>query len=328
MIDSRVLSEKLLNYIYNVVLSEKQTIFTLKDKFHRDFKLVCLIILLSCSMGLIVSNLTSYFITGFMLSSNSSNPRTHHHTDASLDKLLPYNSIRNNIIKRNIFNRNGNIPFEDTPEGSANYIVKNFDKVPCSLTEKLPVDLLGIIYTGNPLTNLVTLKDPKISIADVYKEGQEIIDNENFSLYKVTSSVSALFRHANKKICVSLNPQNYNMDPSSSINIGSNENVTLDLSFVTEQLGPGFSTILNSARLVPQIAEGKMSGFRIFSIAKGSLFDKVQLLNGDIIVNINGINLEDASQGFKIYEAFHDENNISLQIERNGIVSSKRITVQ
>lgn len=230
-------------------------------------------------------------------------------------------------MARNIFNNSGEIPYEDTPEGSESFILKNFDKVPCAQTEKLPVQLVGIIYTGNPETNLVSIKDPQASIADVYKVGQPIIDNETYILYKVASPVSIEVRHDKKKICVSLNPQNYNTSnvPAAAQD---SENISLENSFVTEQLGPGFSKILNSARLVPQIIDGKTTGFRIFAIAKDSLFDKIQLMNGDVIKNVNGINLEDSSQGFKIYEAFQDENNITLQIQRNNETLTKKVSVQ
>lgn len=234
--------------------------------------------------------------------------------------------VLKNIIARNIFNISGEIPYEDTPEGSRDSLVENFDKVACTPGAKLPVELLGIIYTSNPKTTLVTLKDATIAFADVYKVGENIVGYESFSVYKVTNPSTAEFREGNKKICLSLAPVDRNV--SAPAGSQSNENYSLAFSFVNDELGPGFSKILSTARLVPEIVSGKAVGFKIFAISGGSLFDKIKLENGDVITNVNGINLEDASQGFKVYEAFQEDSEITLQIIRNGNNVIKKVTVQ
>ena len=234
--------------------------------------------------------------------------------------------VQQNIMTRNIFNHEGEIPFEDTPEGSEGFIAKNFEKAPCSANDKFPLEVIGIVYTGNPETSLVSIKDPNAAMADVYKVGQELIDNEAYSVYKIPDNRNVEFRHDRIKICVEITPA-FKMEGAAP-SISSRPSVTLTSSFVTEQLGPGFSKILNSARMIPEIIDGKTIGFKIFAIAKDSLFDKIQLVNGDVIKNINGINLQDSSQGFKIYEAFQDENTIVLEIQRNGQTTTKRVSVQ
>lgn len=232
-----------------------------------------------------------------------------------------------NIVARNIFNTSGEIPYEDTPEGGRNALIENFDKVVCTPGVKLPVELLGIIYTANPKTTLVTLKDPMVSFADVYRVGENIIGYEAFSVYKVTDPRTVQFREGNKKICLSLVPVQPNAPSPTGSSQGS-DSYTLSLAFVNDELGPGFSKILSTARLVPEITNDKAVGFKIFAISSGSLFDKIKLENGDIITNVNGINLEDASQGFKVYEAFQEDSEITLQIIRNGNVVTKKVTVQ
>jgi type II secretory pathway component PulC len=173
----------------------------------------------------------------------------------------------------------------------------------------------------------VTLKDPKIAIADVYKVGQKIIDHNDYELYKIVDGSSVEFIRDTKKVCVSLLPDKLK-DSVSKSSSKDGPSIKITSAFVKEQLGPGFSKVLNSARLIPQIIEGKTTGFKIFSIAKESLFDKLELSNGDVIKNVNGINLQDPAQGFKIYEAFQDENNITIQIDRNGETLTKRVTVE
>jgi type II secretion system protein C len=232
------------------------------------------------------------------------------------------------IIGRNIFNLAGTIPFEDMDSESEEYLLSHFEKVPCSKTEKPPVELVGIIYTENSKTNLVTMKDSQATNADVYHEGDAIFDHDGYSVYKVTSPVSVQLRRKKIKICLSL-PATSNIITTETQSPSENiESYDLKLDFVKSELGDGFSKILTAARLVPEVTNDKMQGFKIFSINSGTIFDSIKLENGDIIQNVNGVNLQDPEQGFKIYEAFQDENNITLNILRNGVVITKKVTIQ
>lgn len=239
-------------------------------------------------------------------------------------------NIEKNIIGRNIFNLAGNIPFEDMDSDDESFILKNFDRVPCTASEKAPVDLVGIIYTENGKTNLVTLKDSQATDADVYHEGDAIIGHTGYFVYKVTTPISVQLRKKKTKICMSL-PHTNDLITEEGFPVGNvenSENYPIELDFVKSELGEGFSKILTAARLVPEVVDDKMQGFKIFSINPGTLFERIKLENGDIIQSVNGVNLQDPEQGFKIYEAFQDENNITLNVLRNGVVITKKVTVQ
>jgi len=238
-------------------------------------------------------------------------------------------NFEKNIIGRNVFNIAGKIPFEDMDIDDETYLRVQFPRVPCSTTEKAPVDLLGIIYSEDPKVSLVTLKDPQITTADVYHEGDKILDHQEYSVYKITTPIQVQLRKKRTKICMSLSVMTTAI-ATESISAGSptEENYQLQLDFIKNQLGDGFSQILTSARLVPEVIDDKMQGFKIFSIAPGTLFEKIKIENGDVIQSVNGINLQDPEQGFKIYETFQDENSISLTILRNGAVITKKVTVQ
>ena len=237
--------------------------------------------------------------------------------------------VKKNIVNRNIFNKNGDIPIEDQDDNNSG-LIKNFDEVPCSKQEeKLPVELVGILFTGNSKTNLVAFKDLRVETADVYKEGQNIIEFDNYQIYKITGPSSVQIRNQNKKICLFTGTKQRlitKKDDESSIN--EEQTTELDSDYVSEQIGPGFSRILNSARLVPESQGGKTIGFKIYGITSGSLFEKIKLENGDVITNVNGINLEDPAQGFKIYEALQDESTITLQIKRAGALITKKVVVR
>ena len=245
------------------------------------------------------------------------------------DSGQSYSQLRKSIMARNIFNKSGAIPFEDlddNPQG----LIKNFDEVACSnQDEKIPVELIGILYTGNPKTNLVTFKDSRVETADVYREGQHIIEYDAYEIYKITSPSSIQLRNQNKKICLFTESKDRTAAKKLDDDLRNEDQpVELDSEYVSDQIGPGFSRVLNSARLIPESLNGKTIGFKIYGITPGSLFEKIKLENGDIITSVNGINLEDPSQGFKIYEVLQDETNITLQIKRANGQMTKKVTVR
>lgn len=290
----------------------------------QDVHNLIVIILSTFSIGMICSIAVSYAITGVII--KKAPISTAYHASVKNNVRSSYSILQKNILSRNILNRNGELPYEDTPEGTEEFFLKNFDKLPCSY-ETLPIEMVGVIYTDNPAANVVSLKDPKAEIADAYKEGQNVIDYESYILHKVSGPTQAQFRHDKQKICVTLNGE-----PSGTISpsgdLGGGPQIILEGSFVSSQLGVGFTEILNKARLVPEIIDGKTTGFRIFAISTGCLFDKIGLVDGDILKEINGVSLEDSSQGYRIYQAFQEETQIHLKIERNHDVLTKRVVIQ
>ncbi len=245
-----------------------------------------------------------------------------------LSSVYTYQNFQKVIMDRNIFNVNNEIPFEDTEKGNSSFLLKHFDKVPCSQHEKLPGTILGIIYIGPQEKNLVTIKETSSSMAEVYKQGDKLIDNPNIEVFKIVSSSEIEFKSGIKKICVMLDsPDNLTTDLNTKGITTST--VTISNQFVKDELGIGYAKILTTTRMIPEISsDGKVQGFRMGEIQEGSLFSKIELQNGDLVRNVNGIDLTDASQGFKLFQAFQNENNISIEIERNGVLMIKKVVVQ
>jgi type II secretion system protein C len=313
---------KIVDYVVNVALSDRNDNLKKRDLIYREFVTCFLLIFTLMSVTNCFVSYISYILTNKL----DYLPRIKNSKTFSVTEKFSFILVQKHIMERNIFNSTGAIPFEDTQEGAAELMEKQFEQAPCSITEKIPVPVVGIIYSENPNQSLVTIKDPQVSVADVYKIGQEIIDYENIRVYKILDSRNVQFRRDKVKICVSLEPEYKTAGGMPSAMTG--QNVSLTSAYVAQELGPGFSKILTSARMIPEIIDGKTVGFKVFAIAKNSLFDKIQLVNGDIIKMVNGINLKDSSQGFKVYEAFQDDTNIVLEIQRGGQTSVRRVSVQ
>jgi len=76
--------------------------------------------------------------------------------------------------------------------------------------------------------------------------------------------------------------------------------------------------LLTKARLLPNFKEGKPDGFRIFAIARNSLYAKIGLQNGDILHRINGVDVKNPQNFMKVMEQLKDENSVSINLVRRN----------
>ncbi len=76
--------------------------------------------------------------------------------------------------------------------------------------------------------------------------------------------------------------------------------------------------LMTQARLVPNFSGGVADGFRIFSIVPGSLYERAGIRNGDILQNINGVELKDPEKAFQIYQLLKDNDRFNIDLVRAG----------
>lgn len=102
---------------------------------------------------------------------------------------------------------------------------------------------------------------------------------------------------------------------SSSSDDGSQRIVvaTKDLDAALENL----PLLLSQARAVPYFKEGKAIGLRLFAIRPGSLYEKIGLLNGDILRAVNDKSLGDFREAMMLFDKLKAEKSIVLDLERN-----------
>lgn len=75
---------------------------------------------------------------------------------------------------------------------------------------------------------------------------------------------------------------------------------------------------LMQARAVPCRKEGRTAGFRITGISSGSLYEKIGLQNGDVLLRVNTRNLDNPAKLLSLYQEMRNKQHISLLLSRNG----------
>lgn len=78
------------------------------------------------------------------------------------------------------------------------------------------------------------------------------------------------------------------------------------------------NNVLTQARAIPV----KDEGFRIRSIKKGSIFEKIGLQNGDLLRSVNGIQLKSFEEAMRAYKMLRTETRLRLDILRGSTQQS------
>jgi general secretion pathway protein C len=76
--------------------------------------------------------------------------------------------------------------------------------------------------------------------------------------------------------------------------------------------------VLTQARALPYMEAGKTVGFRISEIVPGSIYEKIGLVNGDVVQRVNSQEVDDPGKFFQLYQGLKDEKRISIDLLRNG----------
>jgi len=87
---------------------------------------------------------------------------------------------------------------------------------------------------------------------------------------------------------------------------------------VERRIREEWSLIIEETRFVPNIVDGKISGFKITKLPSKTILSDIGILNNDIIKEINGIELNDMRTLFSLFDRFRDENQFEVHVERNG----------
>ena len=88
------------------------------------------------------------------------------------------------------------------------------------------------------------------------------------------------------------------------------------------------SLLSRSARIVPEMKDGKASGFRLFAVRPDGPFAMIGMQNGDIISSINGLEITSPEKALEVYAKLKSARPLSLGMERNGQKVTKEYNIR
>ena len=98
---------------------------------------------------------------------------------------------------------------------------------------------------------------------------------------------------------------------------GSPVRTVLDRRDVEQAMGD-LPKLLSQARAVPYLVNGAMNGFRLESIAPSSFYEKIGLKYGDVLQQVNGVDIRDPGTMLTLFQQLRNENTVKLDVLRNN----------
>jgi general secretion pathway protein C len=75
--------------------------------------------------------------------------------------------------------------------------------------------------------------------------------------------------------------------------------------------------LLMQAQAVPYLTNGKLDGFRLYSVIPLGFFEKIGLQNNDVLQRINGVELRDPGMLLSLFQQLRNERTIHVDLVRN-----------
>jgi general secretion pathway protein C len=87
---------------------------------------------------------------------------------------------------------------------------------------------------------------------------------------------------------------------------------------VAEEARNNIGELLKSARLEPNVVNGNTEGFAVKMIQPGSLLATLGLRKGDVIMEVNGVELSSPEKALQIFQQLREARHISIGLRRDG----------
>jgi len=165
-----------------------------------------------------------------------------------------------------------------------------------------------VFFTGDQIQPGVTLQTVEVAAIVLMNNGQQ--ERINIEEGKVIVSAPSVAK-----------PKPARARPTRQVNRNINRR------HMQKQLR-NFSQLLSQARVTPHFTDKKADGFTISEIVKGSLYEQIGLVNGDVIRKVNGESVTGAEQAMRMYKELQSATNIDVEIMRGGNIQQVSYSIQ
>jgi general secretion pathway protein C len=86
--------------------------------------------------------------------------------------------------------------------------------------------------------------------------------------------------------------------------------------------------MMRQARIIPYVEEGKPIGFKLYAIRPNTLYSKLGLRNGDVVLKVNGVAITDPESALQVYEGMKEAKTVSLDVVRRGKPKTIKIEIE
>jgi general secretion pathway protein C len=81
-------------------------------------------------------------------------------------------------------------------------------------------------------------------------------------------------------------------------------------------------------RVVPNYRDGQPNGFRLQGLRSDSMFSRIGLRNGDVIMSVDGTTIDTPQRALELYDAMLQRNQVSVTVLRRGRETTLSYNIQ
>lgn len=196
----------------------------------------------------------------------------------------------------------------------------------------LQLTLWGTIAGGGPNAWAV-IEEKKTRKQSLYKVGDVI---ENATLTHVLRNKVVLNLNGKDQILeikdepnkggrIPARPSRRMAEPSADD--GPAKKITVERSMIDESLRD-INKLMKDVRIRPHFKNGEPDGLIVSGIRGDSVFKKLGLRNGDIIMGVDGKQIESVDDAMKLYGGLKNMDNMKVEIKRRGRLQSLDFEIQ
>ena len=210
------------------------------------------------------------------------------------------------IIERNIFLSTLKAVSDKQSEG------EHFD----SEQKITDFDLKGTVVCNSSF-GFIFIEERDTHKQKLYRLGDNIGSAKLIKITRNTATLSIDGRETTLKVKATLEGSLLPNSPSSA----TSKNMTLSKKTVNENLSD-LKSIMSQAVMRPYLNKGVQEGLIISNIAPNSLYEKMGLQNGDILIDVNNKPLQSADNLLQTVNLMQSGSSIDLNVKRNGKIET------
>lgn len=226
------------------------------------------------------------------------------------------------ITQRNIFN----VTVRDAgpATSAAPALESNLDNLEQT---DLELKLWGTV-TGSGQVAFAVIEDKKARKQELYREGDTVL---GAGIKKILRE-KVVLTHNNKDQVLEMSLES---SPPAARTLTSLPGepkkeggpLLLDRSMITEQT-KDINALMRQVRVRPHFSKGKPDGLLLYGIKNDSLFEKMGLKNGDIIMGVDGNTIKSVDDALSLYNNLTSASDVRMQIKRRGNIEEINYHVQ
>lgn len=294
-------------------------------------------------LALLLMTANSYFAADLLVTQLTKKLATVTDFDTSPDQHSSPTTLSNNYSDYLIINERNF--FQTVNKSEKEAAEKALEQVPAAakpLTE-LKLKLLGtVVGIGLPVAIILNLRNKE---ENIYHEGESIADEATIT--KIYRNKVLLDHGGKEEMLLAFesdlsvpgseepvgSPQSKESvegQPSGRFELGNlgkrvNQNRwELDRQEVTKAIDNA-NQLLTQVRIIPHFTKGDLNqpdGFQVSHVKPGGFFDKLGVMPGDIIKEVNGEPVNSPEQAFAAYQKFKNEANVRIMLERQSKIQT------